>query len=80
MVMTNGARALRAYFERNGSAPQRDVADKCDVAEQTVWTWKTGRRRPGLVHRRLLRTLCGIAVDDWMTPPERRALERIKAA
>lgn len=72
--------ALIAYFARPKALTQREVACRLGLKEGTVWTWKVGTRRPAAEQRAALEKLIGVDASLWLTPSERRSLDKIKAA
>lgn len=77
--MTEGARLLRAFIEKDSQQTKR-VAAALGVGTQTIWTWKTGNRRPDAYRREALRVLTRIPLEAWLDESESAAFRRAKAA
>jgi transcriptional regulator with XRE-family HTH domain len=75
-----GATMLRAYFEKDGSPTQRQIASRLGVTEGTVYWWKFGVRRPSDSCRRALLRIANIPTQAWLTAKERTREKRLKAA
>lgn len=78
--LLRGCVLFRAYLERDDALGQRELAAKLGTTAGTIYFWKVGFRRPGPEFRDALLRLCGIPLNAWKTPAERRTEKRLRAA
>lgn len=80
-MLTESARALRDRLDPkkcdDTTEIRRVLCETLKVSDQTLWTWKTGNRRPEPHHRKAIEVLLPeISADGWETTEERAIVKR----
>lgn len=63
--LTEGALALRRYFEKRGSEAKGDIADACGMPASSIAPILAGDRRPTIDQAVELEKKTEIPVDAW---------------
>jgi hypothetical protein len=77
MVKTEGRKLLLAAVTRGGRWNQTSLAAILEIGQSSISDWVTARSRPDAVRRDALSLILGIPQSAWLSPKERKLLERI---